>query len=81
MATSFLVFKDMLKFGPMEREKVMVCPMLASAWQKSRHCVTRADVPAPSGEEDISKVALADSTAHFHFFIRFGTSVMMVRRK
>ena len=31
------------KEEPMEREILKVCPMLVSAWQKSRHLVTRVE--------------------------------------
>ena len=57
-----LVFKEILMFDPMER---VVCLMLASIWQNSRHCFT--ELLAPSGEEDISEEALAE--VHFHIFI------------
>ena len=69
MVISLLVFKEKLKLDPMERERLMVCPMLASVWQNSRHCFTRAELLAPSGEEDISEEVLADGTLQFHIFI------------
>ena len=33
------------KVEPRVREKEMVCPLLARAWQKSRHCFNRAGSP------------------------------------
>ena len=41
----FLVSRLKEKVEPRVREKEMVCPVLASAWQKSRHCFTRAGSP------------------------------------
>ena len=33
------------KVEPMVREKEMVCPLFARAWQKSRHCFSRTGSP------------------------------------
>ena len=41
-AVVFLVSREKEKEEAMEREMLNVCPMLVSAWQKSRHFVTRA---------------------------------------
>ena len=41
-AVVFLVSREKEKEEAMEREMLNVCPMLVSAWQKSRHLVTRA---------------------------------------
>ena len=44
-AAFLLVSRLKEKVEPRVREKEMVCPVLASAWQKSRHCFTRAVSP------------------------------------
>ena len=41
----FLVSKLKEKVEPRVREKEMVCPLLARAWQKSRHWNTRTESP------------------------------------
>ena len=41
-AVVFLVSREKEKEEAMEREMLNVCPMLVSAWQKSKHLVTRA---------------------------------------
>ena len=41
-AVVFLVSREKEKEEPMERAMLKVCPMLVSAWQKSKHLVTRA---------------------------------------
>ena len=41
-STFRLVSREKEKEEAMEREMLNVCPMLVSAWQKSKHLVTRA---------------------------------------
>ena len=43
-----LVSKEKEKEGPMLREKLKVWPWLASAWQKSMHLETRAELTSPT---------------------------------
>ena len=43
-ASSCLVFREMVKLEPTDREKLNVCPREANAWQNSRHWVTRAEL-------------------------------------
>ena len=41
-AVIFMVSREKENEEAMEREMLNVCPMLVSAWQKSKHLVTRA---------------------------------------